>query len=503
MGGSVIGFVEGVLEQEGAAVEHPLPDRLAVLLPDELQDELGLEELATLVVGEDGASGGAVACGYGTELLGAVARLALGRQGRVFAGTVDWPFPPPRPPKCYEGLNLSLKPGDVTEAPLWNLIGFGRYEATCDDLREGLITVAVSAAQGVPITLPELEAFPCRPIDLEDLPAELLRSGFARLREAMIAEAVSQVAGFREAVSRRHRRDAERVDRYFAEVAEDLRKRMRTRRDAAGLESKLDALPAERQRRRAQLSANHAIQVGVDLVALVALRGPGLRTSLEVRRRKHEVSIPVSFDALANEWVALRCDGCGRPTLAFAMCDEAAHLLCRECWDSCGTGGHRECFRCAGKPLHPFWQRSLAKPPPGVDPVAETPAPPPAARPTAPPPTARPTAPPPAARPTAPPPVPVRLRGPAREVLASDSDTPDLSTLRRRVGPRGPLMDARLSTVSLILKRHGRPLTSGEIRREIEVTAEALWEVLNVLEMHGFVEKTGQRRGTRYCWIGP
>ena len=55
-------------------------------------------------------------------------------------------------------------------------------------------------------------------------------------------------------------------------------------------------------------------------------------------------------------------------------------------------------------------------------------------------------------------------------------------------------MDARLSTVSLILKRHGRPLTSGEIRREIEVTAEALWEVLNVLEIHGFVEKTGQRQ---------
>jgi hypothetical protein len=538
MAGEIISFVGDVLEREGALVERPAEDRLEALLPEGLQRSLGLGEMALIVeADEEETPEGAIHCGHGSELLAKAARLALGVPGRAAFGVVDLPPPPSRPPKAYQGLNLSLRVGDVVAAPHWTLVGLGRYEATSDDQREGLVRVAISAAQGAPFELPELEAFKVEPIKREDLPDELIRAGFTKLHEAIMAETVTQLADFREAVARRHRRDAERVDRYFAEVAEDLRRRMSVRRDSPGLQAKLDALPAERKRRRAQLALNHAIQVKVELVGLVALRGPGLKAELEVRRRKNEVTLEVRFDGLANEWVPLRCDGCGRSTFPFAMCDEAVHLLCPDCWDAAGTGGHRDCFRCAGKPMRPYWLRTIKR--------SAAPEPPPApatpAKPTAPPKVkvTVPTAPPkvkvtvPAkvkvtvpAKPTAPlkPPKPAQVKvtatpqAPAR-AAPRQLDFPAYPSPPKPAAPSTPRSESRPAPrpkarpgakgkgklqqeIIRVLLDQGRPVSSSEIREVVKVSADRLRELIAPLIAKGLVGKVGERRGMRYVWIG-
>ncbi len=492
----VIDFVSEVLQREGALIEQTEPGRLETVLPEQLRDRLGLGELAVLTEDdEEDAPEGTVSAGHGTEVLAKIARIALGTPGRVAFGAVDRPHPPARRPKAYTGLNLSLRAGMVEPAVHWFLVGLGRYEATSDDQREGLVRSVVSASGGAPFDLPELEAFPIDRLGREQLPDDLIRSGFARLREAIMAEAVTQLAGFREAVARRHRRDAERVDRYFTDVAEDLKRRMRGRRDTPGLEAKLKALPAERRRRRAQLALNHALQVRVELVGLVAIRGPGLKAALEVRRRKHEVELEVRFDGLANEWVPLRCDGCGRPTYLFAMCDEAAHVLCDDCWEAAGTGGHRPCFRCEGKPLRPYWLKQIkqphlvraaaAKPAPAA-PAASEPAKP--APPEPAPPKAKPA--PPKAKPKAKPAPPKAKPAPVRRPRPRATTTP----AERRA-------KLQQDVISVLLDG-GRPLTSPEIREEVKVSADKLRDILAPLVEKGLVGKQGQRRGTRYFWRG-
>ncbi len=444
-------FVEGVLAQEGALVDRSTPGRIEVLLPDNLQHELGVGELAVLV--EDDAAEGDLACGYGTEALSKLARLALGEQGRVISGSVDLPPPSPRPPKAFTGLNLSVRVGNVVATPAWTLIGLGRFVATSDDQREGLVQVALPAASGGPVDLPELEAFRLDPVDIEALPAEALQRGFARLRAALVDETVTRLTSFRETVSRRHRRDAERVEQYFADVAADLEQRIAVRQDAPGLRAKLAALPAERLRRRSQLVSNHAIKVSLELAGLVALRGPGLDAELIVKRRKHELTMRVRFDGLANQWAPIQCNGCGKSIFSFAMCDAATHVFCSECWNLCGSGGHRNCFRCAGKPSVPFWHRSLA--PLHLD----------------------------------------RSSGRARPAPAAAAPVPAPARPAKGTDPQSPR-----DMVVRTLKSKAALLSSQQIRRGVDLSAAELRPILAKLIAEGLVEKSGRGTGTQYVW---
>jgi hypothetical protein len=170
-----------------------------------------------------------------------------------------------------------------------------------------------------------------------------------RLTAALRAQFARCLGAFREAVGRRRRRDAERLRRYFDDLERDLRRRQR-RRGGEALGEKIAALPAEHARRLAQLEADAVVRVRLDLVAAVALRAPGLTAEVEVHRRKRRRTLAVRYDAIARRWTGLGCDGCGAATLAFALCDEAAHVLCPACWAACGDGGHRPCFRCGGQP---------------------------------------------------------------------------------------------------------------------------------------------------------
>ena len=97
-------------------------------------------------------------------MLGRISRLAIGREGRVAAIEVQRPNPAPRKPERYEGLNLSLRVGEVRPAWQWSLLGIGRYVAASGDQREGLIQVAISSALGTVVALPELSSLCFEPM---------------------------------------------------------------------------------------------------------------------------------------------------------------------------------------------------------------------------------------------------------------------------------------------------------------------------------------------------
>ncbi|MGQ9592461.1 MAG: hypothetical protein ACUVYA_19445, partial [Planctomycetota bacterium] len=342
----VLDFVARVLEREGALVEAR-EDGIETVLPENLREALGFAEFTVLAEGDGGEP-----CGYGTEALGRIARLALG-SGRTAAFRADLPEPRVQEPGGFEGLNVALRPAGARAQSIWTLVGFARHRATSDDQREGVSSAAVSAPSGVPVHVPDLEPLPLSRLGPEKVPAEALRAAFPRLLGALRARCVEDLRDFREAVAKRRERDAERLRKYFDDLAADLRRRLR--KSAGPLRAKLDALPAELARKLAELDADATVRVRIELAGLIALEGPGVTAELEVRRRKHTRLLEVSYDGIARRWRGLRCDGCGTAAWTFALCDEAAHVLCPRCWDACGTGGHRPCFRCKGKPERTLW----------------------------------------------------------------------------------------------------------------------------------------------------
>jgi len=341
-------FAARVLEREGALVESA-GSGLSAVLPAAAREALGLEEYSLLT---DGAGGG-VPCGYGSEALGKIARLALG-PGRAAAFRADLPECTAQVPAGLVGINVSLRVAGAHSERRWTLIGLARYRASADDQREGLCRAAVGAPDGVPVPPPDLDLLPISPVAPGEVPEDVLRAALPRLLSGLKRQAVEDLRDFREAVARRRRRDASRLRRYFDEVESDLRRRL-GRKGGEAVRGKLDSLPAELRQKLAQIEADSVVRVRVDLAGLVAVLGPGIAADLEVRRRKHTRSLEVRYDGISKRWAGLRCDGCGAAINAFALCDEAVHVLCARCWDSCGSGGHRPCFRCEGKPERGPW----------------------------------------------------------------------------------------------------------------------------------------------------
>ncbi len=345
----VLEFAAQVLEREGALVEPSGEDAIEVVLPDRLRQNLETGEFSILTDGE----GEGQACGYGTEILGRIVRIAI-CGGRVAAFRADLPSSPPRKPESVIGLNLTFRVLQTWSEWGWILVGCARYRASCDDQREGFVQGAVTAPAGMPVPVPDFGAIPLEKISLQQLPQGVLRPAYPALTGVLRRITLENLEGFRNAVSRRHGRDIERIRRYFNDAARDLRRRLGNR-NAPLLQGKLDALPGELQRRLNQLEADCVLRVRLEMVGLLAINGPGVTAELEVKRRKHRRILQARYDGIGRRWMGLRCDGCGSAALAFAMCDEAKHVLCSACWDFCGSGGHRPCFRCQGKPARCLW----------------------------------------------------------------------------------------------------------------------------------------------------
>lgn len=488
-GGEVLAFAARILEREGAIVEPSGEGAIDVLLPDALAKTLEVGEYTRLV---DGVEGGEP-CGYGSATLARLARLAIGG-GRVAAFEAELPDCPAREPQVYTGLNVSMRILGARSERRWMLLALGRYRASADDLREGLVRAAVRIPGGGSASLPDLDSLPLRPVSGDTIPADAARAAFPQLIAELRRAAVDDLAGFREAVARRRQRDAERIRKYFQAMARDLRKRLRGR-GGAPLQAKLDSLPAEEERRLSSLEADAVVRLRLELVGLAAILMPGIVAEIEIRRRKNARILEAHYDGLARKWLGIRCDGCGASVLAFGACDEAKHILCGPCWDACGSSGHRPCFRCAGKPERTLWKERIETERRGL-PEREGPEPPAIAAPAAPiePEVEAEPEPPP---PPTPPPVLVRIVS-----KRSPAPVPPVRPKQIRKVPRSEAPGSGGDAVIELLRSARRPLMNEDIRAVTGLDAEGVRRILAPLLESGLVGRVGERRGTRYFWRG-
>jgi len=350
-------------------------------------------------------------------------------------------------------------------AEAWTLTAHLRLDAAADDRRLAPLVTSVALEEGCPIPTPgwggvRLVPYAGRPA------AELLAAAEAPLARAALGAAAEALDGFREAVARRRRRDALRIDRYFVELDEDLRRR------AGDGSAKRGALVPERARRLATLRDDATLRARVDVVALLLVRVPVAQASLELLRRKRRRVVDVRWHPLLRAWQPLACEGCGAATRNVGACDDEVHLLCPGCVEA------RRCPRCErGAPLavEPRLQATaveevvrVAGPAcgEGLGPVVP----------------ARAT---PVARPAAPGPSTPEPGAPAQVAAA------------RRVPvaarPDGAALEA-------VLRAAGQPLATSELQAATGLGATALRAALAPLIASGQVERTGATRATRYAW---
>jgi hypothetical protein len=468
-GEAVLDFAAAVLRREGALVEPAGQESIAAVLPAGLQQALGLQEYA--VLSASGGGGGATPCGYGSEALRELARLAVGG-GCAAAFRVEAAPCPLKAPDAFHGLNLSLRVLGTSASSGWTIVGSAHYQATSDDERSGLAEAAVTFPEGAPVAAPLLASLSLAPLPPAELHPEALRQVFPALLDALQRDAVAKIEGFRSAVARRAARDLERLDRYFSELAADLRRRAR-RAEGGALAAKIASLPLEKRRKEAQIESDRVVRLRLNLVGLVALHGPVALAELEARRRKHTRSLTARFDGAARRWVGLRCDGCGTATFAFALCDDAAHVLCKECWDACGTGGHRPCFRCSGKPPRRSWVERGAPAPAEAASVTR---------------------------------VETQAERLAEPVTAAEPPAVEVETSRGEapIQPEAGCFESPEEEAAMrdrvlgVLGRFRVPLSSEEVRAHVPLSAQALRQLIGSLVASGAVGRVGERRGTKY-----
>ena len=437
-------FVRETVERSGGAADQCGDGRVEAILPESVKNVLDCGEHVLLRL--DGRSGGeGVACGYGTDALSALAGIAIGG-GRVAACRVDAPGPKLRLPERFSGINASVREIGVSPGLGWTLVAKARYTASCDEMRSGLVSAAVIVPEGVSVPAPDFAALPLEACGSDRPDAGALAGTYPWLVRGLMREAARELALFREAVARRHGRDARRVERYFEEVAADLGRRMASR-PGHELEAKLAGLPEERKRRRQQLEANFSLRVRIDVVGLVAVQALGMTARLEARRRRHVRLLEARWDGLCRAWTGLRCDGCGTAIFQMAVCDGGRHVLCDACWAACGEGGKRPCFVCAGR---------LAAEPWKVVPAGD-----------------------------------IQETGPARDPGPGGTEPLPAQPVNRQ---------AVRQAVQGALERSGEWMTSSAIRKAatLDVTTPLLRQVLDGLVKQGIAAREGRGRGTRY-----
>lgn len=471
--------VANLLELDGALVEAQDAGGFLVLPTEAQRGAFDLPEESLLT---ESGHGGSIACGYGAERLRAVVERALSR-GAVAAAEARVPPPHPGPPEVYEGLNVALRSSPGGTEATWTLVGVFGVDARADDRHELHVSSAVCLDSATPLPAPEWRALPLRPTDHRPS-AAMLEAGLPGLVAGALREAIEALRSFRATVARRHGRDIRRVDRYVAEMDADLARRIRRSASGVRLAEKRALLPGERARRLATLRENYTIRATLSPIGLLLLRYPSMTTQIAVLRRKERRDVTVRYDGLLKRWHPLVCEGCGTPTLAFGACDDRVHLLCARCL----AEGPKRCPRCRARTARegppgslrvaPLTERvtlpgyAVGSPLAGEEPTPDRPAAP-AKEENATPPAATPSVPLPPPRPPSPPPAAGR-----------------------------PDDDALTQVLRAQLPRFVLPVTSGLLQEAIGASAAALRRCLTRLIEAGEVEKSGERRGTRYLWVG-
>jgi hypothetical protein len=345
-------FVAGVIEAMGGVADQ-VADGVLALLPPAEATRLGVADEVRIKLDPSEQGEGTVDGRLGSPLL---ERLVAARLAAPAVAAVSLPPELPRPlPERLPVLLNAVRAGDVRSerSPARYLAVDLRLSLQGDEVRstiESLFVRLEDAARVPPIRLDA--GYPLAAVPLDE--REHGRVDRA-LRDWLRREAPGRLAGALESVSRRARRDLERLAECYAGLDADMRQAAKRARKAEERErrtAKRLALREDLEARRAQLCERLKPRLSAALIAATLVETDVERFRVGVCRRARDGFINVLCRSCDSVFEGPVCAGCGVATMRFFLCDERLHVLCEQC----GQAGRLDPSRCAGcnpKPPQP------------------------------------------------------------------------------------------------------------------------------------------------------
>ncbi len=328
---TVPSFVREALGLAGAEWDEPEAGVLEVLLPGSVElrrvtfePEIAREERETELAA------------HGSPFVEALAGLgfARGHVARAFLA------PPSRPPpalaRAYRLRAPSQTRSEWADRP-WTTWIFAFLSRTLGEFRRDALHFPAVDAASLRIVRRFEEAFArFAPGDSGPLP-EADRPFEECCRVARTEALQAAEIGFR-AASRDAddglARELERLGRYYGGLIEEMNADMERaapedpRRTA--ILSRLQAVRAERDRAAAQARERHALSLEVEAVGALAIVYPRCVAAVTLAdERKREVRVEVAWDPVLEQFEAIGCPSCGRPTYELELRGGKATCGCR------------------------------------------------------------------------------------------------------------------------------------------------------------------------------
>ena len=349
-------FIGATLQRLGGVAEADGDDRLRVLLPGPIAASLDLREESRLRLGGQAGPQEAYA-GYGSELLSRLCSMASGGARRF---RIELALPLPKRERVEREAEEALRFQNATarveaigpETLEYAIFDF-RYTALSQDRQEGLLSVAINAdggwCPGLGAALPAcLDAHPDARWPWSGQDPEIDPRAHYRAERALAdRQARAEVGPFIPRMERRLGRDVRRIDVYYAALRQEIEGRA-SRHGPDVLREKLEAIEAERRRRRQDLVRRHAVNLRVEPLGILVLRVSGLSLRARLRRRRNDAPRRLGWNPIARRFDAWLCAACGGEAGVPYVCDRL-HLLCASCPPDCPVCGHARCAACGDR----------------------------------------------------------------------------------------------------------------------------------------------------------
>jgi len=235
-----------------------------------------------------------------------------------------------------------------------------KYTAISEEKQEGVLTVVINECTLNPLPhntgiSDAVEENLQKRISPGEITAHVpdpqpLDKVYTRASDLAMARIRATLNDFERSLSRRMKRDIERVTEYYGTIIGEIEKRI-TRKRLAGEErereeSRINATKLELTKKVRDQHKRYGLKVQVDLINAMRLVIPVVCMEYEVYRKRAKRDIALTWNPLIKDLEIPVCECCNSEAAGFSLCDERRHLLCTQCYDACPTCGKQYCRIC-------------------------------------------------------------------------------------------------------------------------------------------------------------
>lgn len=342
-------FLRSFFTSQGAEIEAN-GDRLDVLSPKKLAQQIGIPTMSRLTVGNQDPGGFGVH--YGSPLLEKISEIAcntvpitivrlsfhyLKSQGFDRMAKEVFSFP---------GCRFQVKSTAVVQTEY--ILLTCRYLAQSDEQKEGLLPLTFHLDTGAPVDgmHTRLDAIEKQYVtgskDAAFSPVQLdAVTHWIKRRTPKILE--EKLSPFRDSMNRRYQRDVANLEEYYAELEQEMAGKL----DRTGLSSqlkrerkeKIALIPVELAKKKDDLQKKYSVRVTVGLSGGMRIHTPAVKLFCQATMGRTKIPVGLYYNPIGKALDPMVCEGCGNGTCQAHFCGQS-HLLCPSCSQNCPVCSH-------------------------------------------------------------------------------------------------------------------------------------------------------------------